>query len=61
VGTPAQSARFPKHLEPDASSGDFAASPLDEAMNLGAAFEVGTTVECRSTAKPGRQVAAIVG
>jgi hypothetical protein len=61
VGTPAQSARFPGHLEPGASSADFAATPLDEAMNLGAAFEVGTTIECRSSAKPGRHVAAMVG
>lgn len=46
--------------EPDSSSVRFGSDPLEEYLDLGAAFEVGTTIEWRSSKVGGRPVAAIV-
>ena len=46
--------------EPDSSSVQFGDNPLDEYLDLGAAFEVGTTIEWRTGEAGGSPVAAIV-
>lgn len=46
--------------EPDSSSVQFGDDPLDEYLDLGAAFEVGTTIEWRTGQAGGGPVAAIV-
>lgn len=46
--------------EPDSSSVQFGDNPLDEYLDLGAAFEVGTTIEWRTGEIGGPPVAAIV-
>jgi hypothetical protein len=46
--------------EPDSSSVQFGDDPLDEYLDLGAAFEVGTTIEWRTAEVGGSPVAAIV-
>ncbi len=46
--------------EPDSSSVRFGSDPLEEYLDLGTAFEVGTTIEWRSSEVGGKPVAAIV-
>jgi hypothetical protein len=46
--------------EPDSSSVSFGDKPLDEDMGLGAAFEVGSTIEWRSARRSRTPIAAIV-
>lgn len=46
--------------EPDSSSVSFGENPLDEALDIGGAFEVGSTIEWRSARKGGTPIAAIV-
>ena len=45
---------------PDSSSVRFGSDPLEEYLDLGAAFEVGTTIEWRSSGAGGLPIAAIV-